>query len=123
MADNVRWFGPEVKARLHRENIKRLTAAALTIENHSRRSISEGYPPASIPGEPPHVRTGALRNSVTHEVGDFEEIARIGTNLPYGRHLELGTKHMPARPWLRRAFAETRAAVARIFEAAAGRGV
>jgi hypothetical protein len=118
MPGHVNWFGPQVKARLHRELVKRLHAASFTVENHARGLISDGFPPASSAGEPPHVRTGALRNSVTHEVIEITEIARIGTNLPYGRHLELGTTKMAARPWLRRALAETRAAVAAIFTTA-----
>jgi HK97 gp10 family phage protein len=120
MAGNVRWFGPEFKAAVHRENVKRLHAAAITIENHARELISDGHPPASSAGDPPHVRTGALRNSVTREVGEAEEVARVGTNLRYGRYLELGTTRMAARPWLRRAMAETQAAVARIFTSSAG---
>jgi hypothetical protein len=41
--------------------------------------------------------------------------ARVGTNIKYGLYLELGTRSMSARPWLRRALAERRAKIARIF--------
>lgn len=58
----------------------------------------------SKPGEPPHVQTGRLRASVAYEVEG--KVARIGTNVIYGRHLELGTSKMAPRPWLRRMLAE-----------------
>ncbi|CAN0502344.1 unnamed protein product, partial [Phaeothamnion confervicola] len=67
----------------------------------------------SAAGEPPHVQTGRLRASVAWERVGL--IVRIGTNVIYGRWLELGTKKMAARPWLRRMLAEQRAALARII--------
>lgn len=58
----------------------------------------------SAPGEPPFKQTGRLRGSVTYEIDEATSTARVGTNLDYGRHLELGTKKgLLARPWLRRA--------------------
>jgi phage gpG-like protein len=71
----------------------------------------------SGPGEPPYKQTGRLRAGVTHEVLDESAkiTARVGTNLPYGRHLELGTRKMAARPWLRRALDECRAEITRLF--------
>jgi hypothetical protein len=59
----------------------------------------------SAPGDPPHKQTVRLLASVAWElVGDA--IARVGMNLRYGRWLELGTRKMAARPWLRRALRE-----------------
>lgn len=58
----------------------------------------------SKPGEPPHVQTGRLRGSIAYEVEG--NVARIGTNVIYGRHLELGTSKMAPRPWLRRMLIE-----------------
>lgn len=58
----------------------------------------------SRPGEPPRVQRGRLRASVAYEVA--EQVARIGTNVIYGRHLELGTSRMAPRPWLRRMLVE-----------------
>ena len=43
------------------------------------------------------------------------EIARIGTNLKYGLYLELGTRRMAARPYLRRALDETRDEIRALF--------
>lgn len=62
----------------------------------------------STPGEPPRKQTGRLRDSVAHEVDASILTARVGTNVEYGKHLELGTKRgLKPRPWLRRALAET----------------
>ena len=33
-------------------------------------------------------------------------VARVGMNLRYGRLLELGTRKMSARPWLRRSLSK-----------------
>lgn len=62
----------------------------------------------SRPGEPPRKQTGTLRRSVQSEVDEASLTARVGTNVEYGKHLELGTKRgIAPRPWLRRAFAES----------------
>jgi hypothetical protein len=69
----------------------------------------------SRPGEPPHLQTGRLRASVSHAVRDL--VGRVGTNVRYGRDLELGTRRMAARPWLRRALADCRPEIRRILSA------
>lgn len=62
----------------------------------------------SRPGEPPRKQTGRLWASVTYEVDETALEARVGTNVPYGKYLELGTKRgIAPRPWLRRALAES----------------
>ena len=60
----------------------------------------------SRPGEPPRKQTGRLRGSVTYEVDERALRARVGTNVMYGRYLELGTRRgLAPRPWLRPALA------------------
>ncbi len=56
----------------------------------------------SMPGEPPHKQTGWLRSSVTWEVihWGWGYVARVGTNVLYGKFLQIGTRHMRPRPWL-----------------------
>lgn len=116
--------------------IRRLRAACIVIQNHAKVLISvpgtgvmhkgrliptpKGHKGKRIygafpskPGEPPHKQTGRLRGSVTHEVVDM--VGRVGTNVKYGRDLELGTLHIAPRPWLRRAFTEKLADVKRIL--------
>ena len=52
-------------------------------------------------GEPPRVQTGRLRRSISHELHPALPIARVGTNVKYGKWLELGTATMAPRPFMR----------------------
>lgn len=104
IAGFIKWNGPQVVASTEIEVRKRLTACAILVSNQAKRLISTPYPPPSVPEEPPHRRTGRLRSSVTYEVKD--RTAFVGTNVKYGRWLELGTSKIAARPWLRRALIE-----------------
>lgn len=45
------------------------------------------------------VDTGRLRNSITHVEGD--DCVYIGTNVEYGKYVELGTKNHKPQPFLR----------------------
>ncbi len=54
-------------------------------------------------------RTGRLAEGITHEVSEAsssEVREKIGPNVFYGRHVEFGTRHNPARPFLRPALDE-----------------
>jgi HK97 gp10 family phage protein len=50
------------------------------------------------------VDTGNLRNSITHTSDG--KAAYIGTNVEYGKYVELGTVKMAAQPYLRPAAAD-----------------
>ncbi len=60
---------------------------------------AEGYAKKACP-----VDTGRLRNSITHETDD--NAAYIGTNVEYAPHVEFGTLHQQAQPYLRPAATE-----------------
>lgn len=47
------------------------------------------------------VRTGNLRNSITHEVADDGKSVKIGSNVEYAPYVELGTYRMREQPYLR----------------------
>lgn len=86
---------------------KHLTRLAIKIERAAKKSMTPGgtgttHVPSS-PGQPPAVDTGRLRASITHEVGRDSGglVAKVGTNVTYAAHLELGTSKMAARPFLR----------------------
>lgn len=116
MAINVRWYGPQVIEKTEVDIKKRMIAAAILVANHAKTLISEPYPPVSMPGEPPHRRTGRLRASVAWDVGITDHLyAKVGTNIRYGKYLELGTSRMAARPWLRRAMIEKTPEIRRIL--------
>lgn len=46
------------------------------------------------------VDTGRLRNSITHAVESGEQAVYIGTNVEYGKYVELGTSRTKAQPFL-----------------------
>jgi len=123
------WHGPRRKAELTAALHRRLAACAIIVASHAKRLVSTagtgttkgkggkekrvyGAKP-SRPGDPPNKQTGRLRGSITWEM--VGSVARVGTNLLYGRWLEHGTARMAARPWLRRALAERRARIIAIL--------
>lgn len=60
-------------------------------------------------GGGPHVRTGRLRNSITWREGkDRTPYVDVGTAVHYAPYVELGTKRMAARPFLRPALEAAR---------------
>ncbi len=79
--------GP-MKSKMTRGQRERMKAAGLT-----RR--------ASLPGEPPRKRTGALRSSIAHMARMDGMVQRIGSSLAKARHLEWGTRWMEPRPYFR----------------------
>lgn len=54
--------------------------------------------------DPPNTDTGRLISSIRHVFDRNKNVGEAGTDEEYGRHLEFGTKHMDARPWLWPAF-------------------
>jgi len=58
---------------------------------------------ASVPGKPPVVKSGELKISVSHAVVSEGKAVYllVGTTADYGVWLEIGTKYMEPRPWLR----------------------
>lgn len=129
-----KWKGDEAARLIRAGFVRNLHAAAILVQNHAKELISVagtmkadagrdrkgrfrrqyGANP-SAPGEPPHKQTGHLRRSVARDVDSHHLTARVGTNLKYGRWLELGTRFMAARPWLRRAFNEVMGQVKQVL--------
>lgn len=62
---------------------------------------AEGYAKRLCP-----VDTGRLRNSISHTYDLASHKAYIGTNVEYGPYVELGTRRMKARPYLKPAATE-----------------
>ena len=87
---------------------KMILRSAIEIESVAKRSMHGGGLPhmPSAPGDPPHVDTGRLRSSITHEVeyNNREIEGRVGTNVEYALELEIGSSRIAARPFLRPAF-------------------
>ena len=91
------------KARAQVAAAAGLTQVAIAMQGKMRAKMtkSTGRKP-SAPGEPPAVQTGRLRNNIVHQPATAANlIARVGTNVPYGKHLEFGTSRgLAPRPWL-----------------------
>jgi len=49
------------------------------------------------------VKSGALRNSIRNETSELEQKAYIGSDLDYSVYIELGTRKMAPRSYLRTA--------------------
>ena len=77
---------------------------------------AEGHAKAKCP-----VDTGRLRNSIAHGQLDAHHEA-IGTNVEYGRYVELGTSRADAQPFLVPAASEHSSEYRAIMRAALGGG-
>lgn len=114
--DFIRRARNELERAIARGTI-RVQASAIDL------ATRDAYPPASTPGTPPHVRTGTLSRSIDQETfqrsGEF--VGRVGTNLIYGKYLELGTSRMAARPYLRPALDMNRNQIVTEIKASGGR--
>jgi phage gpG-like protein len=115
---HIVWHGPEAMDHVRGRAVQFVTRAAIEVQRRAKELLSvagsgrkkgrkAGPAVHSRPGEPPRKQTGRLRASVTHDVDAASLTARVGTNVEYGKYLELGTKRgIAPRPWLRRALAE-----------------
>ena len=127
MAGKVDWFGNQFAKQMQAEIRRRTYTAARRLSSHIKSEIGQagtlefhpltkkGRPGKarkriynfthSRPGNPPFKQTGHLRRSIAWEIvtaglGGPTVIGRVGTNLKYGRWLELGTKRMKRRPFI-----------------------
>jgi hypothetical protein len=100
--------------------VKRRAKQLLAVAGSGRvKGRKSGPIVRSLPGEPPRKQTGRLWASVDYEVDEADMSGRVGTNVEYGRALELGKKRgLKPRPWLRRALAEMTARVNELLAAA-----
>lgn len=77
-----------------------LEAIGLTAEKHAVEEISKVVYDVPPREGSTYVRTGRLRNSISHARDDTS--AYVGTNVEYAAYVELGTsKKMKPRPYLR----------------------
>lgn len=89
--------------------------------------IAEGYAKVRVtqlvyaqPQRGSYVRTGRLRNSITHRMKGKNAVI-IGAGANYARYIELGTRKMKARPFIRPAAQDHMQEYKRIIEAALSR--
>lgn len=120
----IDWRGNEFLRELRGELEKRLAVAAEVVRAEAVKSIRVPFPPASLPGNPPHSRSAAagLFGSVLYDVQSDQMQAIVGTPLVYGLYLELGTSKMAPRPWLRPALEKSRLKIQKIMTKPLPRG-
>lgn len=99
----LEWNGDAAEVFVRGRTLSALMVLGAEGERRAKELVAVQGPPRSSPGSPPHKDTGDLHESITHEVDAGQMAVRIGTDLPYGLYLEVGTSKMAARPWLRRA--------------------
>jgi hypothetical protein len=124
VSNRIDWHGEEAIEMVHSRAVQFVTSAAIIVKRRAQdllsiagtaASIAKGHKGSRVenavrskPGEPPRKQTGDLRNRTTYEVDADSATARVGTNEPKGKALEMGTKRgLLPRPWLRRALAES----------------
>jgi phage gpG-like protein len=132
----VVWNGPACRAMIEKQASGRIRRACEYLSDTIKADISQSgtlrYNPTtkkgtkskstktiynfthSRPGSAPFKQTGHLRRSITWEVNGL--VGRVGTSLPYGRALELGTGRMRARPFILPAFMKHRTAIASVIQ-------
>ncbi len=112
----MKWYGPQVKASVDKITMQRIRRACIAFRDFIRIKLSTPVTKLkgggrrrivgrSSPGDWPRKDRGHLRRNVQYEVDVAEKSGRVGTNVKYGKYLELGTKRMKRRPWMTRAVA------------------
>ena len=91
----------EVRARFKELFDKGMELVGQQAESNAIKEVTELV--YDTPPSPRYVRTGALRNSIGHKYVPEEKAAYVGTNLEYAPYVELGTRHMHEKPFLRNA--------------------
>lgn len=93
--------------------------AVKSIQAHRSKGIRYGNHVASKPGNPPNTDTGLLVSSIQWEIDQNKMRSVVGTNLDYGRDLEIKRD----RAWLQPAYLKTLPAVKRLFRVRIARKV
>jgi HK97 gp10 family phage protein len=98
LIDDFRAYGEKVYTNVGKAVLK----GCLTVERAAKESIVGPSNEVSEPGEPPKIKTGRLRASITHRIvyEDAQVVGEVGTNVEYGIYLEYGTSKMAPRPFL-----------------------
>jgi len=107
-AHRITWHTKEAEEFVRARGRDVVVAIARAVVARAKELLSvQGSPTdRSLPGEPPRKQTGDLQRSIGYTIDETTLKSQVGTPLPYGKYLELGTRRgLAARPWLRPAFA------------------
>lgn len=140
----VKWEGEHIMRLVTEFNHKAMIQATTFFKGEVKKTLSKmgtgkAYKRksvthiASIAGKPPAPDLGHLRASISKQTkkqkmiikgfvgSDLEKLAAstdVGTDLEYGFYLEVGTKNMKARPFLRPTLMAQRKKILEFFEKA-----
>lgn len=106
--ERFRFNEAELRRLLTSDVVKDLVKRGIRVQNRAKELART--PPPSSPGQPPSVRTGRLRGSITWRVGvdALSPYVDVGSAVTYAAYVELGTSRMAARPYLRPALEAAR---------------
>jgi len=113
----MKWYGEKVLRTVRDRVGERLERAGRETRDHIRERLSRSQPTRGVgfrkrglapsaPGEYPKKVMGDLRRSINMRMSADRTVCQVGTNVPYGRWLELGTRKMRRRPWLSKGILE-----------------
>ena len=100
------WYGNRIVRQIGAEVNARLAMSGEIVKNKAKKSMPLNLVlglkpvPRSKPGQPPFAQTQKLYKSIEVVKEPERMQVKVGTKVPYGRHLEYGTKKMLWRPWL-----------------------
>lgn len=129
------WNAKAVFTASTEDNFVAMKKAAILVESYVKKSFQKQGTGrsrkvtksgkrhfASLPGETPAIDTGTLRASIMHEVtrSGLGINGKVGveSGVKYGRYLELGTRTIAPRPFLRPAVAASGNKINEIFRKA-----
>lgn len=117
----IDWHGEATMAAIKAQLNRAIYAGGTILRNRAIERVSidgsgkvngrrvRGVRPVhSLPGESPRSQSKQLRQSITVSADRTRMTVRVGSPMIYGPYLELGTRHMAPRPWLRRSYEEVR---------------
>jgi len=106
----ITWHGDKLNRKLNAAVGDAIEEGTNFLRDQCREAVSDPYPPASSPGESPHLRTGKGRSSILHAV-NFRKLVGYVFVADTGKHmvyLEQGTRYILPRPWLKPTFDKTK---------------
>lgn len=105
MSFRFTWHGEQLKQRWHDAGQKAIDAVTKEAVKLCREAVGEPYPPASLPGEPPHKRTGEGQRGIIVVPNPNSPIPQadltVSRKAVHMIYLEYGTRLIRPRPWLK----------------------
>jgi len=106
----ISWKGKQFTDELRKAAMQGAEDAAKQLSNLCKATVSTPYPPASVKGEPPHKRIGTGQEaiiwiSLPNRLESYVVVMEEGRHMIY---LEIGTRFIEPRPWLRPTFQDNK---------------